>query len=276
MAAAYAPLRLSRALGLRSPDRLRVLLYHDVPREEQEHFAAQLRWLQRSWTFVSAERFVAMMDGREAIRGANLLLTFDDGFHSNRVVAEEVLRPMGIPALFFVVPDFIEIDQRDAARRYVASRIRPGVDLSRVPEHLGNMQWPDLEALLDQGHTIGHHTLTHARLSDVPDPGELTREIVDSADRLSARLGAPVDHFAFPFGDVASCSPQALAIARGRFPWVHSGVRGNNVPQGDRGIVWRDAVVPTCSRSLLGAFLEGVVDPAYARSRTILERWGTC
>ena len=97
LAGAYYPLKLARALGrplgLASPHRLRVLFYHDIAPHDQPHFAAQLRWLARSWNLVSPKQFAAMVSGEEPIRGRNLLLTFDDGFASNRVVAEEVLNP---------------------------------------------------------------------------------------------------------------------------------------------------------------------------------------
>ena len=107
LAAAYYPLKgtkiIGRPLGLASRDRLRVLVYHDVAPHELARFTDQLLWLRRSWNFVSPDRFARMVSGAERMRGRNLLLAFDDGFTSNRVVAEEVLNPIGIRALFFVV-----------------------------------------------------------------------------------------------------------------------------------------------------------------------------
>src|SRR4051812_39327143 len=171
LAAAYWPIRLARTIthyaGRTQADRLRVLLYHDIAPADQARFAAQLRWLAREWTFVGPERFAAMISGQEPIRGSNLLLTFDDGFASNRTVAEEVLGPMGIQALFFVVSDFIALTDADAARGFVSRNIQPGNPLERIPAHLRNMTWADLEYLLEQGHGVGAHTSTHARLSQV-------------------------------------------------------------------------------------------------------------
>ena len=51
-----------------------------------------------------------MISGSEPIQGNNLLITFDDGLISNRIVAEKVLNPLGINAIFFVVTDFIDIN----------------------------------------------------------------------------------------------------------------------------------------------------------------------
>lgn len=56
-----------------------------------------------------------MLAGDETINGRNLLLSFDDGFASNRDVAEKILNPLDIKALFFVVSDFVNLkDCREA------------------------------------------------------------------------------------------------------------------------------------------------------------------
>ena len=47
--------------GLISPNRLRVLIYHDIPAEEENNFALQLRWLKRSWNIVSPTEFEKML-----------------------------------------------------------------------------------------------------------------------------------------------------------------------------------------------------------------------
>ena len=66
-----------------------------------------------------------MISGLEPIQDNNLLITFDDGLISNRIVAEKVLNPLGIKAIFFVVTDFIDIKNVDDARQFVADNIIP-------------------------------------------------------------------------------------------------------------------------------------------------------
>lgn len=276
LATAYYPVKLAKAvarpIGLSAPHRLRVLLYHDVAPRDQARFAAHLRWLAQSWRFVGPKQFAAMVSGTEPIQGDNLLLTFDDGFASNRVVAEQVLKPMGIQALFFVVSNFVDVADRDEARQFIARHIQPGVNAGQLPAHLYNMNWHDLGALLEQGHAIGAHTASHARLSTITTESDLEQEIIAGADRLAERLGAPIDHFAYTFGDIASFSPQALAIARRRFRFVHSGLRGDNVGVSPYALR-REAVMASDSLSLLGAYVEGIADFRYASSRRGLDRW---
>lgn len=286
LAGAYRPLKaagsVKRRLGLLAGDRVRVLLLHDIAPADEERFRSQLRWLAKSWNFVTPAQFEAMVAGEERISGRNLLVSFDDGFASNRVIAERVLNPMGIRALFFVMSDFAAIDDRLEARRFIADRVQPGISLAEdLPQHWTNLRWIDLEALLEQGHTIGAHTRTHARLSDATTAALLHDEIVTAGDTLADRLGVPIRHFAYTFGDVSSVSREALEMASRRFDFVHSGVRGNNV----RGIspfaIRRDSAATQDAGSsyyvfpdhVLGALLEGAADFRYRGARAQLDEW---
>lgn len=276
LAISYPLLRLrtgfARVFNASQP-RLRVLMYHDIAPEDEPLFSAQLRWLQHSWKFLSPDRFSAIVDGREPLRTDSLLLTFDDGFASNRKVAESILNPIGIKAVFFVVSEFVGMSEHDDWRNFVAKNICPELTPELVPDHQRNMTWGDLEYLLANGHTIGAHTASHRRLSSLTGE-DLSAEIVNSADLIERRLGGRVDHFAYTFGDVASFSPEALSIARARFRYVYTGVRGNNA---DRKVSWavcRDAIKAADRRALVGALLEGGADWRYASSLATYQSWG--
>ena len=284
LAASYRPIKfvkdIGRYLGLVSPNVLRVLLYHDIAPKDQARFADQLRWLARSWTFISPERFAAMSSGEVPIKGRNLLLTFDDGFASNRVIAEQILNPLGIRALFFVISDFVDIEDPIAAREFISQNIYPGRRPEELPDHWLNMRWADLDALVKQGHSVGSHTRTHARLSTL-EHQDLEQEIVASADRIELRLGIPVKHFAYTFGDVGSFSEQAMLIAQKRYQFIYSGLRGNNIDGVSNFAIRRDSSAVQDSANnysvfpnhLLGTFLEGSADKYYASARNVLDRW---
>ncbi len=277
LAACYTPLRFTNSLlryvGAKADSRLRVLIYHDIAPQEQERFAAQLRWLAQMWTFVSPQKFVAMMRGDEPIKDANLLLSFDDGFASNRKVAEEVLNPMGIKALFFVVSAFVNLAEGDDYRTFIVSHIWPGLNPEIVPTHWRNMTWDNLSYLLETGHTIGTHTRTHARLSDLRQANELETEIIESANVLENNLGVKIEHFAYPFGNLASFSPAALAVARRRFSFIYTGLRGDNARGVPPWALRRDAIFPSDSFGLTGSLLEGGADIRYARDLAQYESW---
>jgi peptidoglycan/xylan/chitin deacetylase (PgdA/CDA1 family) len=278
LATAYHPLHsgnnLLRCVGAKPDARVRVLICHDIAPQEQDRFAAQLRWLARSWSFVTPQRFAAMMRGDEPIKGANLLLTFDDGFVSNRRVAEQVLNPMGIKALFFVVSAFVDLAEGDDYRAFITRHIWPGLPPEAVPNHWCNLTWNDLAWLLESGHTIGAHTRTHARLSELKQVDELEAEIMRSANVLESNLGVKVEHFAYPFGNLASFSPSALAMARRRFSFIYTGLRGDNARGAAPWALRRDAIFPANSFGLIGALLEGGADIRYARDLAQYDSWG--
>lgn len=276
LSAAYLPLRIKnnllRRFGAKTNARLRIINYHNIAPQHQEKFAAQLRWLGRSWKFVSPQLFADMMNGDAPIEGANLLITFDDGFASNRKIAEEVLNPMGIQALFFVVPDFVNIVDEDESRDFITKNIW----LSRPPEieKWRNMTWADLAWLIETGHTIGAHTKTHARLSDLKEVKELEVEIIKCADILKSKLGVEIEHFAFPFGNLVSFSPSALAVALKRFKFIYTGLRGDNAMSVPPWALQRDAIEPTNPFGLIGALLEGGADISYAPDFSQYLSWG--
>lgn len=284
---AYHPLRflrsVGRSFGMVPAHSLRILNYHDIPETNQKKFAEQLRWLAQSYTFVTPWQFAAMISGDAPIVGHNLMISFDDGFLSNRVVAEEVLDPMGISALFFIVSDFADIKDKKESREFIAKNIYYELSVESLPENWSNMGWSDLEILLDHGHMIGAHTKTHKKLSSINSEEELKREVIGSADTLANKLGVDIDHFAFPFGNLASFSEMALQTAKSRFKYVHSGLRGNNSDADMTSYtIRRDAaalqhpgtnIYSVYSNELLGSFLEGVADYHYAASRNELLLW---
>ena len=55
--------------GIKSKDSLRVLTYHDIAPYDYDSFEKQLRWLSRSWKFITPEQFSAMVSGNKKIKG---------------------------------------------------------------------------------------------------------------------------------------------------------------------------------------------------------------
>ncbi len=272
----YPILRTARyiasSIGWLPRDVVRVLIVHDVAPDQQAHFRRQLTWLSKSWNFISPTFFQRVLSGEEKPTGRNLLLTFDDGFISNRIVAEEILRPLGISAIFFAISNFTDLVDTNDAHSFISTNIQPGTAVEDVPPHLRNMQWDDLEALLKQGHTIGAHTATHARLSQVHDEA-LAEEIITSADKIETRLGVAIQHFAYTFGNLASFSQEALAVASRRFPYIYSGLRGDNTPDTSPLCIRRDAISPGDSLYHIGSLLAGATDVYYQNGRKQLDHW---
>lgn len=252
---------------------LRVLVYHDIAPWEMGSFRRQIYLLKKEgWNFVEPNIYEAMIKGEIPIVGKNLLLTFDDGFKSNFEVALTILNDLDIKAIFFVVTKFVDITNDSDAHNFISEGIRPDLGAEGIPKHLTNMSWNDLKNLVNDGHVIGGHTFTHQRLSELS--GDiLLKEIVESADILEMKLGIRVRHFAFTFGDFTSLSPEAINLARNRFDYIYTSLRGDNSAVPFQGIHYRDTVDPNQSSMLIGAFLDGLADLHYKKYMNLVLKW---
>ena len=275
--ATYLPLKWGNDIGFRlrtSPKgMLRILLSHDIPPEQRSNFKKQIQSIARTWTFISPSEFTKSQEAGEPINGRKVMMTFDDGFHSNRWVAEAVLDPLGIKALFFIPSDFIDITDVAAQKSFIANKVFGGmIKLEQVPKHARPMTWGDLKALVAAGHEMGSHTCSHTRLSDITSRQQLEHEVIDSKARLEQMLGMAVTHFAFPFGNLKSINPEALSLARKHYQFVYSGIRGPNTHATPHWAVRRDSMQPNDTPLYVRSVLEGALDPYYAARARSLER----
>jgi len=251
---------------------LRVLILHDIPTNEIEQFAILLKWLQKRWKFVTPDTFELMSNGDIPIIGRNLLLTFDDGFISNYEVATTVLKQLKIKAIFFVITDFINLNNNNEIKNFIYHNIQLGTNESEISDQQLNMKWEHLKNLLDDGHAIGAHTKSHKSLAKMIDLVEMKNEIIKSADLIQQNLDYKVKHFAFPFGNINNINLLSYHLAISRFDYIYSGFRGYNLKNRSH-IIMRDAISTKESNFLIGSYLEGSVDFLYKKSIMQLDYW---
>lgn len=270
---AYPLLQFKNKLMNNNQGRLRIFLYHDIQPDEVELFEKQIKWLSKKWTFITPQEFEAILTDGKPLEQDSILLTFDDGFYSNLIVTEKVLEPLGIKAIFFVVSQFASLLDKDSSYQFIAKNIFPNLHITEIPEHWYNLKWCELKNLHASGHTIGGHTATHAKLSEITDILELKNEIVSSANVIEEQLDIKIKHFAYTFGDLGSINQDALNIAKERYDFVYSGLRGLNTTKTSPYALRRDSISPRDTLPLIGAFLEGGADLRYRRSRVVLDEW---
>lgn len=114
----------------------------------------------------------------------SVAITFDDGCETDLRTAAPVLKQLGFGATFYVVAGWIG---------------KPGFLSAR-----------QLRELKDAGFEIGCHSMTHAYLSDLDQPG-LYREIREAKDTIEQLLGGRIEHFSCPGG---RSDQRAVAIAK--------------------------------------------------------------
>lgn len=258
--------------GILPAFQLRVIIYHDITLEQEIKFREQLIRLTRYWKILTPTEFEEIMIGKSLLTKNSLLITFDDGFYSARRIAESCLNPLKIKAIFFVIKNFIYLQENRAIQEFIKNNLLLSQDLKISSNGVKNMTENDIIFLLKTGHTVGAHTASHARLSNLIEPN-LTDEIIKSADDLESSLQCRLTHFAYTFGDIDSFSGQALGIASSRFSFIHSGLSGNNAKHRFEKLILRDAISPTDPFYLVSTILFGGADWYFERSKRKMYSW---
>lgn len=187
-----------------------ILNYHHISEDGKEgpatisadRFEEHLRFLKgQKFTVVSTKRLCRFLSGTDTLPPKAVCITFDDGYRSYAQVAVPILKRYGYPSTCFVVV----------------------ADASRAPTvgKLPHMSWDEMESLPKAGPvSFGSHTYdTHGLLpgSNPSKPmtalaSRLASETASAYSRrvradlrrsrheLRARLGAPVDTLAYPYG----------------------------------------------------------------------------
>lgn len=238
-----------------------VATFHKIDEAHYEWFGMVLDLINNEFEFASPSELGRLEGDDEQIK--KVLLTFDDGFLSNRFVAEQILPRYNVKALFFITEDFLDKNPQEATE-FARQRVylNPERDFSDMNSYRA-MSSNDVLWLRDEGHEIGAHTKTHPRLSEIKTPGEREEEIVASADRLEVLLGSSVRSFAFPFGNLQSIDMDSLILAASRFDFIFSNVRGRVVDSPGRHFIFRQNLVPGDPLWLVRAMLEGRLDWKY-------------
>lgn len=166
-----------------------ILMYHLVDHAQSERerrfctppgeFRRQMEWLIRAGYQPVALGDIAA--GRERA----VHITFDDGFACVLEHAAPVLREFGLPATMFAVSGRL-----GRTNDWMTERGFPERPL---------LSAEGLHTLREFGFSIGSHTRSHARLTDL-DPVAAHDEIAGSKTELEDRLGVEVRYFAYPYG----------------------------------------------------------------------------
>jgi len=169
------------------------LLYHDiVPDEEADQSGVNTEW---SWRYkLPPDRFrshLQVIDDSEfsptTIDDPGeqcVYLTFDDG-GASATTAAELLEEFGFRGHFFVITDRIG-----------------------DPNYLS---WDEIGDLVNRGHVVGSHTVTHADLVNAT-PAKRRTELIDSRAVLQDRLGVG-DAVSIPLGQYNGAVFDAVADA---------------------------------------------------------------
>lgn len=253
-------------------DQLRVIILHDI--KKSDFFILKIvfeKLLEKGWTFLSPDEFKKNLNNASLSQGKKILITFDDGYLSQYHLAKQILKPLGIKSIFFLVYDFLKISNLNQSIKFAKERLLikkiPEADISQY-----NMSVPQAQELILDGHEIGFHTKSHPRLSSIFSEQELESEIINYSKSLCEELNLKkIDCFAFTFGDMKSISREVVQKAFDNYRYIFSGFRGNNYNK--KKLIFRDHIEPYFSDDLIFAFLNGYVDFYYKKNYNQVEKW---
>lgn len=166
-------------------------------------------------------------------------LTFDDGFYSSYQAIKQLKNHK---AIFFVCPEFINRAESGNWQDFFHNNLMRKEQLqdANFVKAVRPASWDNLRELVKLGHIIGSHGMSHQCLSKIISEKELEQEIIGSADLLEDKLQVKINHFSNPFGNIQSFDQRALKIAKKRYQYFFTGIRGNNFGAGEDFIKWRD------------------------------------
>jgi len=244
---------------------LRLLLLHEVAATELPALERLVDWLAEGDRLGNPAELEAALSGGALPAGPRWVLSFDDGFAGN-LAAARIIERAGGRALFFVCPGLVGLAAMPQAEA-IAANIFDG---KKGAGDLRLMSWDQLAALQAAGHTIASHTMSHRRLTRL-SAGEIEAEVAGAVALLADKLGGRSDWFAFPFGDIASISAEALTIIGRHHRYCRSGVRGAISAIPHRLAIPADQIDLAAPWAYQQLVAEGGLDARYRSARSRLE-----
>ncbi|HEY2318766.1 MAG TPA: polysaccharide deacetylase family protein [Solirubrobacteraceae bacterium] len=178
---------LGPATGVRGTASVPVLMYHVIAPPpsgapfpglyvQPQEFAAQMRALKAAgWHAVTLDQLQAYWTkGARLPAGKPVVITFDNGYHSQFTEALPVLRKLG----------------------WVADE---NIQLAGLPPSQGGLTTDEVKAMVNAGWELDTQGISHADLITL-DASQLRYQIDSARKTIQRRYGVPVNWFCYPSG----------------------------------------------------------------------------
>lgn len=247
---------------------LRIISFHDIPKDQYIQFQKKIQWLQQHCHIISPQDIAR--PNTWSRKKINVLLTFDDGYASWMDTALPILQKYGIQALFFIASGFVEAGERGdtAVVAYCKERLllRP-----RMP-----LTWKNIEEIRSRGHVIGGHTYSH--ISCIKDAGDVIIDIKKDMHVLHKHTGKLPLMFAYPFGDLLHISDSAIqAVKTSGYEYAFTTMISFNTPNTNPYLFSRDCIDADVQFAVFVARVYGAYDVLkhyyYLLMKWLLYRW---
>lgn len=206
--AVYESARMKKAV----PSFIPVLMYHKIPDAPlaskhqifvtRADFAKHLAYFKaHDFTPITFRDYQEFASGRRPLTAfprRPIILTFDDGYTDNYTNLLPLMQQYGYRGLLYLLGDFdIRYNQWDLA----TDPTEPRADI---------MDRAQKQAFVAAGWEIGAHTMSHAKLPELPTAAALA-EMQRSKVALETALNTEIISFAYPYG---ALSEEVKALAQ--------------------------------------------------------------
>lgn len=171
----------------------RFVTFHDISPDALKYFKVNLYFLKRYTNVLSLDDFFS---GKLSSDKINVVITFDDGYKSWITYAVPVLKKLELPAIFFVSSGFVGLSKEREAE-FMRSRLFIKSSFQRIT---GGLSIEDMKKIVEDGFTVGGHTLNHCNLAELHNIAKLRFEIAEDKVRLERLTGRNIEYFAYPSG----------------------------------------------------------------------------
>lgn len=166
---------------------IRVINYHEIYNGEKKQFEEHLKYYQKYFVNCNYEQFQNYLENKFAYKNKpGMMITFDDGLEGNYTNAAVLLEKYGFTGYFMVPVGMVN--------------------------KTGYMTRSQLLDLVNRGHVIGCHTLTHHRMSLNDSQEVLRQEIREAKKSLESMIKRNVDIFCWCYGDAGSYTSKAYRM----------------------------------------------------------------
>jgi len=176
-----------------------ILMYHkisEITNKDEKMFMLSPQKFKKQMQYIKNNKYTPiniddlqkhLVDPNFDLPERPVVITFDDGYMDNYENALPILQEYKFPATIFVVSGFVgKTNQWDMKLGFTQKPL---------------MGWNEIREIKKYGLTIGSHTIHHPFLTKL-DKNSAKKEIEVSKKQIEDKIGLPVEHFAYPYGDM--------------------------------------------------------------------------